>query len=177
MEIAYRQAGQDLHRGLPLEQIFQNIDKQASFAGAMRINLINMLDELNLHNALKINSCSSLFDNNYDLAHTTSAIKYPVFVNGKNYTGHKPDIAEEPILLKYLSGTLAKELQIVSNALIIPLGKSVSEALEYLVNQGLLDADRCLFDFPHPSGANGHRKKQFETTKPILKQKIADWFK
>lgn len=61
MEIAYRQVGQDLNRGLPLEQIFQNADKQASFAGTMRINLINMLDELGLQNALRINSCSTLF--------------------------------------------------------------------------------------------------------------------
>src|SRR5208337_1074706 len=155
----------------------ENSNKQASFAGTMRDNLVSMLDELELQKALGIDSCSSLFSENYDLAHTTSAIRYPVFVNGKNYTGSRPDILKSYLLRKYISEVLAKELQIVDSALIIPLGKSAaSEALQYLVNIELINPGRCLFNFPHPSGANGWRKKQFEQMKPQLKQKIAKWF-
>lgn len=176
MKEAYKQVGQDLNKGLTLEEIFCNSDKQASFAGTMRTNLVDMLDELGLQKALGIGSCSSLFSDNYDLAHTTSAIRYPVFVNGENYTGHRPDILDSPLLRRYISEVLSKELQIVSGALIIPLGKSSSDAIRYLVNKGLVNPDRCLFNFPHPSGANGHRQKQFDQMKPQLKQKIINWF-
>jgi hypothetical protein len=176
VEIAYRQAGNDLQKGLPFEDIFRNVDMQASFAGTMRKNLTSMLDELGLQKALHISSCGLLFSEYSHLVHTTSAIRYPVFINGNNYTGYNPDITDDALLRKYLNDVLSKELNLVSKALIIPLGKSPSTALQYLITKELVDPDRCLFGFPHPSGANGHRKKQFEQMKPQLEQKIIKWF-
>lgn len=108
MKEAYQQVGQDLCKGLTLEEIFKNVDKQASFAGAMRTRLVSMLDELELQKALGISSCSSIFDENYNLAHTTSTIRYPVFVNGGNYTGYNPDILKSPLLRRYVSKVLSK---------------------------------------------------------------------
>lgn len=61
------------------------------------------------------------------------------------------------------------------NALIVPLGKSVSDVLRIFVKDGLLEEDRCLFDFPHPSGANGHRKPQFEECKERHMNQVSNW--
>jgi hypothetical protein len=40
----------------------------------------------------------------------------------------------------------------------------------------IVDSDRCLFGFPHPSGANGHRKKHFEERKEELSERVKGWF-
>lgn len=75
-----------------------------------------------------------------------------------------------------ISDLLAHELSQVLDSLIIPMGKAVSEVLRYLVEQGLLDEKPCLFDFPHPSGANGHCKRQFEQGKEGFTCKIKERF-
>ena len=61
-------------------------------------------------------------------------------------------------------------------AFYIPLGKAVEEILECMVQENILKSEQCLFGFPHPSGANGHRKKQLEENKENLKKKIEDYF-
>ncbi|MCP6646379.1 hypothetical protein NL493_29975, partial [Klebsiella pneumoniae] len=53
----------------------------------------------------------------------------------------------------------------MKGAVIIPTGKAVSEVLRYLVDEKKISHKTILFDFPHPSGANGHRKKQYEENK------------
>lgn len=63
------------------------------------------------------------------------------------------------------------------NAFYIPLGKSVEEVLECMVQENILRREQCLFVFPHPSGANGHRKKQLEENKEDLKRKIKDYWR
>lgn len=61
--------------------------------------------------------------------------------------------------------------------MIIPLGIAVEEVLNNMVNEGIISSKQCLFGFPHPSGANGHIKKQFESNKRELKEKINLYFK
>lgn len=56
------------------------------------------------------------------------------------------------------------------------MGQTVSDLLENLVDQGVLTASRCLLGFPHPSGANGHRKRQFAERREMLKRKANEWF-
>lgn len=65
----------------------------------------------------------------------------------------------------------------MQNALIISLGKTVEEVLEFMISEGFIKKEQCLLGFPHPSGANGHRKKQFDENKEILLNKINDYFK
>ena len=45
--------------------------------------------------------------------------------------------------------------------LVLPLGKAVEDCLRMLIATGQFDEVRCLFGFPHPSGANPHRADQF----------------
>lgn len=63
------------------------------------------------------------------------------------------------------------------NVLIIPLGKAVEEVLELMISEELIKKEQCLLGFPHPSGANGHRKKQFEANKENLLKIIDEYFK
>ena len=174
--IAYKTAHNCIEIGLSEEEIRKECKKKSRFAGSMRKNLIQMLDELKLNEKLEINSCLSLFGENDYLLHTTSIIPYPVFIKGKNYTGHNPKILDSEILKFYLEEYFYKEIKSLPNALIIPLGNSVEEVLKEMVNKNLISEKQCLFGFPHPSGANGHRQKQFENNKEKLKDMIENYF-
>lgn len=174
--IAYKTANQGLNLKKEIEVIKKECKRNSRFAGSMRSNLIDMLDELELNKKLNIISCAQLFDENENLLHTTSVIPYPVFIKRKNYTGSNPNMLENKILRSYIDTNFANEIQNNKKAFIIPLGKAVEEVLEYMVNKGLIKKEQCLFGFPHPSGANGHRKKQFVENKDNLLEQINLFF-
>ena len=138
----------------------------------MRNNLVNMLDELKLNEKLNINSCIELFEEKDYMLHTTSMIPYPVFINNRNYTGSIPKIKDNSILYSYVIKYFYEEVKDLSNALFIPLGKAVEEILKDMIYEKIIREEQCLLGFPHPSGANGHRKKQFELCKNDLLDKI-----
>lgn len=174
--IAYKTAHEGLIKKLESEQIKKLCKKSSRFAGSMRKNLIEMLDELKLNDKLHIESCSQLFDEKDYLLHTTSLIPYPVFIKSKNYTGYSPKIMEERVLYDYVKKYFYKEIETLPNALIIPLGKSVEEVLEEMIKEGSIKKEQCLLGFPHPSGANGHRKNQFQENKIKLLTIIEHYF-
>jgi hypothetical protein len=121
-------------------------------------------------------STQSLFDDRDDLLHTTSAIRYPVFVGDRNYTGHEPRPLDTSILKAFVEERLAPELASVEGALIVPLGDAVERCLEFLVRRHGVPRERCLFGFPHPSGANGHRAKHFSERRETLQRTLHEWF-
>ena len=49
------------------------------------------------------------------------------------------------------------------------------DAVGLLVSEGRLDAERCLRGFPHPSGADGHRKVQFDARRNAPTDEVARW--
>jgi hypothetical protein len=175
MEIAYRTARHLLRDGLTLDEASRQAKQQASFAGQIRRNLVDMLNGLELPAALGIESSASLFDDRADLLHTSSAIRYPVFVNGQNYTGHTPPLLRTPLLCSYIDQVLGPELAQLPHALVVPCGGAVSAALGRLIRTGTLDARRCLLGFPHPSGANGHRLKHYDQARSTLRDQVAAW--
>lgn len=175
--IAYKTAHDGLVKKLDYDLIKKECKRNSRFAGSMRKNLIEMLDELNLNEKLQIKSCLELFEEQDELLHTTSMIPYPVFINNKNYTGFNPRILDNEVLKNYLRNYFYKEVEKLPNVLIIPLGKAVEEVLEVMINENLINREQCLLGFPHPSGANGHRKKQFEENKVRLLNIIDNYFK
>lgn len=176
MELAYRFFRNSLEQNKTWSEIYSDVEKSASFAGSMRMNLVSMLDELGVPFYLGVSSSKFLFGEHHHLIHTTSAIRYPVFVNGENYTGHNPKMLNHPKLREFVDTILTEELEQVPNALIVPQGKAVSEVLRYLIKEGRLEAERCLLCFPHASGANGHRKKQFSASRIFMEEQILKWF-
>ena len=73
-----------------------------------------------------------------------------MFVNGKNYGGGSPRPPEEPILTTFVDQVLAADLAFEPEALVIPLGKAVTEAVDRITRTGQIDPERVLFGFPPP---------------------------
>ena len=176
MFLAVREVAAALRAGASAVEALQRANGVASFAGGMRSNLVRMLDGIGLADALGIASAASLFDEHQHLAATTSAITHAVFVNGENYTGHRPPIDEPAILRAFITQVLAGQLAAAPDALVIPLGKAASTAVQMCVDAGALDASRCLLDFPNPSGSNGHRVRHYEQRRDAMTATVADWF-
>ena len=77
------------------------------------------------------------------------------------------------MLLKYIKKYFISEINELQNVVIIPLGKAVEEVLKYLIDNSIINNKyTILFGFPHPSGANGHRKEIFENNKKKLIKKV-----
>lgn len=155
-----------------LEEMIYLCKKEGRLAGALRKNVIEMLDALELPRELGIQSAKALFDEREDLLHTTSMIPFAAFVKGKNYTGHSPQLLKNEFLMRYVEAHLYPQVALMKDALIIPLGKCVEEVMKVLIAKGCIDENKCLLGFPHPSGANVNRKKQFEEEKDKLLIKV-----
>ena len=119
-----------------------------------------MLDHIGLQGALGLHSCADLFQSSGELVHFTSALHYPVLVNGANYSG-TPDFLHVKTLRDWLDRTLAEDARRLSRPLWIPLGPKPAKALRYLADRGVIDPIKILDGLPHPSGANAERIAYF----------------
>jgi len=177
MHEGFTAAREAVSAGWARSKTLAHVYKRAAFAGAMRTNLVWMLDEIGAAAVLGITSTAALFDEADELVHATSALRYPVFVQGKNYRGGNPKVRQSPLLSTYVLNTLGPELAAVPNGLIIPLGKAAGECMQMLVETEQVDGARCLFGFPHPSGGNGHRVRQFRENHLRLRNELRKWAK
>ncbi|MBV9783711.1 MAG: hypothetical protein JO264_07805 [Acidisphaera sp.] len=162
---ALRAFGQALQAGQPLEAAQRHAKLVGSFSGPMRANIVQMLDSIGVQQALGVPTCAVLFDAAHEQVHFTSALRYPVFVDGVNYNGNPP-LLSTPLLRQIVETFLAEEAQLLPDALWLPLGPKPAGALRHLVELGLLPATRVLEGMPHPSGANAERIKFFLGLKP-----------
>jgi hypothetical protein len=137
----------------------------ASFSGPMRTNLVAMLDDIGVARLLGLSSTASLWDGKSSLAHFTSALRYPVFVDGENYSG-SPSMVRVPLLGDHLEKWLGDEMRLLPNALFVPLGPKVGEALAYLAPRIGIAQKQVLTGLPHPSGASAERIAYFLRRKP-----------
>jgi hypothetical protein len=128
----------------------------ASFSGPMRSNLVAMLDSIGLHQRLGLASTASLWGADAHRVHFTSVLRYPVFANGGNYSG-APRPLKEPFLRMQLATWFHAEMTVLPNAIFIPLGPVVSEAVEFCAARIGIDRRQVLAGLPHPSGANAER--------------------
>ncbi|OZB93596.1 hypothetical protein [Paenibacillus sp. XY044] len=177
MRTAYEAARHAMDQGMGDEAVCRKAKEAASFAGSLRANLISMMDELGLPGYLGIGSSEALFGGERELLHTSSVLRYPVFVNRANYNGSRPGLPGTPSLRDTALNGMAEELSIFRDRpFLIPLGTTVESVLRLLDEQGMLDAGQCLWGFPHPSGANGHRHKQFAARKAEMKKTLHRYF-
>lgn len=152
---ALLKAREVLKAGGTVDQARKEAKVFASFSGAMRNNLVHMLDHIGLNQYLEIDSAQSLFHENDNLVHFTSALRYPVFKDGKNFN-------ESPLKLKeQVMAWFAEECKILRNAIYVPLGPKVVEVLELMVGLGILKSEQVLTGLQHPSGANAERVAYF----------------
>jgi hypothetical protein len=142
----------------------------ASFSGPMRANLVEMMDYIGLNRWAGVQSTSSLWERDSFLVHFTSALRYPVFVNGKNYNG-QPSMVETPVLAECLDQYLGEEAVALRDAVWVPLGPTAGQGLSRLAANGAIPTNRILFGLPHPSGANAERIAYFVGRK--LRQQLS----
>ncbi|MBW4082537.1 hypothetical protein HYD27_14315 [Paenibacillus sp. S150] len=172
VEIAFRAAVQCLQEQKSYGEACREAKFAAGMAGPMRANLMQMLQEIGIHDYLGITSIQHLFEPGCTLLHTTSLIRFPVFVAKQNYNGHRPSLTRNPFLFGEVLESFLPEIGRLNRPLIIPLGKSVEEMLRLLIDRQLIPGQTVLWGFPHPSGANGHRLQQFYANKAAMERVV-----
>lgn len=177
MLLAHRIAARCLADGRGCHAALQAVKRSALFSG-FRACLIERLDALGVAAHLGMESASGLFEQPHTrLLHATAAVRYPTFNGSRNYDGQSPRLlARGGILRPYVYDVLAPELDLIPDALVVPLGVRVDEALAALASDELLDPARCLVGFPHPSGANASGSRQWELNRAGLKRQVTEWF-
>ena len=157
---AIRAAGDALVKGMTETEASRIAKLTGSFSGAMRSNLVALLDRVGVADRLGLRTCASLFDPAAERVHFTSALRYPVFINGENYNG-SPDPLTTPILRQMIDTRLLEEAKQLHRAIWLPLGPQPSRMLQRLVGQGSLRREQVIEGLPHPSGANAERIAYF----------------
>ena len=176
MSTAIKTARICIEEGKTLEETKYLCKAAGRFSGSLRKNIINMLDEIKLNEAIGLESCSELFADKDYLLHTVSLIPYSVFVKGKNYTGHTPKLIKSEFLMKYVYENFIDEFNSLKDVFVIPLGTAVEEVLNELINKEILKEEQVLKGFPHPSGANVNRISQLENNKMSMMNIIKNYF-
>lgn len=140
---------------------FKKTKNEASFSGAMRNNLIKMLDEIGLNKKLHIDSSASLFEQESSIAHFTSFCRYPAYFKGQPYNG-SPNPLKNQHTLWFIENLLLPEIMGLKNLkYIIPVGKKVEEVMVFLSLTQPEIKQKLLLGLPHPSGANAERIAYF----------------
>jgi hypothetical protein len=158
-------ASRSLKNGNSEAEATREAKSYASFSGPMRANLVAMLDDIGVNQWLGIPTTGSLWEAEAHRVQFTSVLRYPVFVDGANYSG-APAPLSSPLLRRQLLTWVASELPLFPCAVFVPLGPAVDEALQAAAREVGFDCCRVLSGLPHPSGANAERIAFFLGSKP-----------
>jgi hypothetical protein len=151
--LALRSAFLDTHDSF---QAAEAAKQAASFKGTMRKLGARLMDHFGLHELFGLETTLDLFGSARHRAHYTSAVRYPIFENGKNYSGDGR-ILTDPLLKRFVDTHLADELARFRNAWIVPFGPNASAAVESVSDRAGLDPERILGGILHPSGQQWNR--------------------
>lgn len=144
-----------------MNTVSKEAKQTGAFSGALRNNLVKMLDYIGLNQKLGITSCQSLFEEHSYLLHSTSVFRYPTLLNGKPISSAKKALTN-PMLKDMLETCMERECnQLASTTYYIPMGQGVDTALLSLCHKGILDRRQLIIGLPHPSGANAERIAYF----------------
>jgi hypothetical protein len=141
-------------------EVLRRARATGAFSGAMRPNLISLLDSVGLQHWLGLKTCKDLFEGQSHLLQTASVLQFPVYLNGGNYNG-TPEPTKHPLLRAMVTEHFANLCQQLPAAVFVPLGSVPTRTLAWLATQGSVSPTRVLVGLPHPSGANAERIKYF----------------
>lgn len=154
-----------LHLGVTPSAALARAKRIASFSGPMRANLVALLDAIGLPALYGHSRAAEFFVDGGARVHFTSVLRYPVFIDGRNYSGTPAPLAH-PLLRAMIERHLASEIGALPRATWVPLGRQAETVLFHLAQKGRLDRTRILAGLPHPSGANAERIAYFLGRKP-----------
>jgi len=143
MANALREAHRLLLTGASIEAAAKAAKTFASFSGPMRNNLVEMLDHVGVAKMFGLATTSTLWGRDVRMVHFTSALRYPVFVAGENYSG-SPDILRTPLLTAQLRKWFAAEMASLQHAIFVPLGPKVGAALLLVSHEIVVNPIRIL---------------------------------
>ncbi len=170
--IANLKASALLKTGESIDSISEKAKQSGAFSGALRNNLIRLLDYIDINSKLGIDSCGTLFTENKHLLHSTSVFRYPTLQAGKPISSAKKGLSD-PLLKQMVDNCLADEVrQLPQSAFYLPMGQGVDKILLALYELGLLNRNQLLIGLPHPSGANAERIAYFLGEKPRNKLSV-----
>ncbi|WP_218397433.1 hypothetical protein [Alteromonas lipotrueae] len=159
--IANLKASALIKTGESMDTISEKAKQTGAFSGAIRNNLIRLLDYIGINSKLDIDSCGTLFTENNHLLHSTSVFRYPTLQAGKPISSAKKGLSD-PLLKQMVDNCLADEVrQLPQSAFYLPMGQGVDKILLALCDRGLLNRNQLLIGLPHPSGANAERVAYF----------------
>lgn len=135
----------------------REIKRKNAFAGSMRPNLVKMLDYVGVNSILRIESCKTLWEEDFDKVEMTSLLKEATYIirkNGKKEMFKDVDmIARSEKLTKMLESGFVKDSVSYNKAkLFVACGPKVYDKLVELKNAGVINAP--VIGIAHPSGAN-----------------------
>ena len=119
---AVREARRMLRAGASEADTLRAAKYTGAFSGAIRPNLVALLDHVGLQRWLGIASCASLFHEHAHLMHVTGVLRQPIFVDGKNYNGASPNMLTTPLLRQQMLDYFAPEAAALKDALFVPMG-------------------------------------------------------
>jgi hypothetical protein len=157
---ALAEARRQLDGGASPLEVLLRAKQSAAFSGDMRPNLVNLLNHVGVNRWLGIRSCDELFGTAAHLAQTTSVLRNPVFIAGRDYNG-TPKMTGHPLLRKQLMIHFAEDVKQLPGAVFLPLGDKVVDTLHFMASQGVIDGNRILDGVPHPSPQNVERIAYF----------------
>ena len=136
MLLAYGSVSRGLAEGRGASSVL-NDAKDNSFSG-FRSQLVEWLDWLGIASALDLETSEMLWKpGGRRLLHPTSAIRYPTFRRGENYSGGSAAVAAVQCSVGISPTLLAPELERIPDALVIPLGVQVAAGIAHLGEAGL----------------------------------------
>lgn len=137
----------------------REIKRKYAFAGTLRKNIVKMLDYIGLNSLLRIDTCASLWEQDFDRVEMTSLLKdatYVVGKSGKTMFKDTEKIAKSKELSeKYKNGFVRDCEQYKQAKLFVACGQGVYDELMKL-------KERCIITAPviaiaHPSSNNAMR--------------------
>ena len=141
----------------------REIKRKYAFAGALRKNMVRMLDYIGLNSLLRIDTCASLWEQDFDRVEMTSLLKdatYVVGQRGKTMFKDTEIIAKSKELSeKYENGFVRDCEQYKQAKLFVACGQGVYDELMKLKGRGVIAAP--VVAIAHPSGNNAIRVKYY----------------
>lgn len=135
----------------------REIKRQNAFAGNMRPNLVKMLDYVGVNRLLGIETCRSLWADDFDRVEMTSLLKEATYEMKKDGTKemfkHAWKIAKSEKLTKMLNEGFVSDCSQYGKArLFVACGPGVYDVLCGLKEKGVISAP--IIGIAHPSGGN-----------------------
>ena len=135
----------------------REVKRMNAFAGGMRRNLIHMLDYIGVNQLLGIETCKSLWEEDFDRVEMTSLLKEATYELKKDGTKemfrHAEKIAKSEKLTKMLEEGFLEDCKSYNNAvLFVACGSGVYDELKRLQSEKKIQGD--VVGIAHPSGAN-----------------------